>query len=195
MSHRLEIAKTLAALSTTALIGLACSKVPVAATEVPGTSSAPGPAAGEASCSHAEGKCGGHTEGDGACGAAKADAADKDAGAAAMASADAFEHSWSVAPGKFAEINLVLADKASVVATYTIEGGQMSWNVHSHVDDKAVIHHEGSDAKGEVEFVAPGDGIYSYMWTNKGDAEVKISVKLSARGQVKLHSTHPAAGS
>jgi len=168
----------------------ACDKADEQATEVPAATQT-GKTDGE--CLHTEGCCGGHTEGDGSCGAAKAEAAKAeaatpDAGKEAAALPKRFE--WMVEPGRFAEINVELADGATMTAAYEADG-IVAWNVHSHPDDKPKIHAEGDAAKGTQAFAADKGGLYSYIWVNKGKQAVKLTVDLSFEGTGRVHSTHP----
>jgi hypothetical protein len=42
-----------------------------------------------------------------------------------------------------------------------------------------------------VRFVADRDGMYSFLWQNKGTAPLTLDVELRVEGRVDLHSTHP----
>jgi hypothetical protein len=173
--------------------GLAsCNKSDKQATEVPQPK---GGAETDDECLHSEGCCGGHTEGDGSCGAAKAEAekaeqAAKEAGAGNDAAAQPERFEWTVAPGKFAEINVELGDGAKMSASFESDAA-MSWNVHSHPGDKPTIHQEGKDAKGALAFTAENGGLYSYLWVNKGKQAAKLVVELRIDGTGRVHSTHP----
>ena len=162
---------------------LACDKAGAPATEVPGA--AP-PTAREngGECLHSEGCCGGHTEGDGSCGQDEAiEPADPTA-------AEPRRFEWTVAPGKFAEINVELGEGAEMSATFRSDA-PLSWNVHSHVDDEATIHAKGTEAAGSPEFAAEAAGLYSYLWLNETEQPVKVTVELRISGTGRVHSTHP----
>lgn len=169
-----------------------CNKGDKQTTEVPDST---GSVKTEKECLHAEGCCGGHTEGDASCGAAKAEAEKAKAaaesaetGKEAVVAPQRFE--WTVEPGKFAEINVELSDGAKMTASYEADG-TVAWNVHSHVGDKATIHAEGKDAKGSQALAPDKGGLYSYLWVNKGKQAVKITVELRIEGTGRVHSTHP----
>lgn len=164
--------------------GLSCaSKSPAEATEVPAPSSRGG---AEASCRHELGRCGGHKPGDGACGGAAAGGVEP-SDANPMPLSDVV-----VAPGKFAEINLDMAEGSTAVVSFQSTGGALEWNVHSHEGDKAVIHAEGTGETGELRFAAPKAGPFSYLWKNVGAAPVRLTARLSAQGSVRVHSIHPS---
>jgi hypothetical protein len=164
--------------------GLACASRPTAeATEVPATASR---SSAEASCRHELGRCGGHKPGDGACGGASADAAEPARDTPTPLS------DVVVAPGKFAEINLEMAEGSTAVITFQAAGGPLEWNVHSHEGDKAVVHAEGTGEAGELRFAAPRSGPFSYLWKNPGSAPVRLTARLASEGSVRVHSVHPA---
>ncbi|MDC0675414.1 hypothetical protein [Nannocystis radixulma] len=166
-------------LSALATSGLACASAPKPeATEVP---AGPTPR-GEAACRHDLGRCGGHTPGDGKCGGAAAD------------SSSPLKNGIEevvLEPGKFAEINLKMAEGTSTEVTFTATGGPLEWNVHSHEGDTVVIHSQGTGTDGKVRFVAPRAGLYSYLWTNASAAPIRLTADLKANGQVRVHSIEP----
>ena len=166
----------------------ACDKRDKQTTEVPGATATTSTPSGDGECLHSEGCCGGHTEGDGSCGAAKAGAVSDSDVASATSEAQRFE--WTVEPGKFAEINVELAKGTEMTASFEADG-PLAWNVHSHPGDKPTIHAEGTDAKAKPAFTAEAGGPYSYLWANKGSKPVKLVVELRFAGGGKVHSTHP----
>lgn len=158
-------------------------KSPGEAVEVP---SQP-PSRGDASCRHELGRCGGHKPGDGACGAESAPAPSGDT----HVSKDIFT-ALVIEPGEFAEMNLQMLDGAAVTVEFAGTGAPIGWNVHSHAGEQTIVHAEGGTAADTVRFVADHDGVFSYLWQNKGRAPLTLDVKLRAEGAVTLHSTHPA---
>jgi hypothetical protein len=162
---------------------LACDKSSTPATEVPGAAS---PAAGEngGECLHSEGCCGGHTEGDGSCGQ------DEAAEPASPTAHEPRHFEWTIAPGKFAEINVELGDDAHMSATFRSDA-PLSWNIHSHVGNEATIHAKGSAAEGAPAFAAETSGLYSYLWVNETEQPVNVTVDLRISGTGRVHSTHP----
>jgi hypothetical protein len=182
------IATVLGALAGGGLGG--CDKTKTQTTEVPAGGGAPQPEP-DGECLHSEGCCGGHTKGDGSCGAQEAEAGATADAAAAAAPAEAQRFEWTVEPGKFAEINVELEDGAKMTASYDADGAPVAWNVHSHPGDKPTIHAEGSDAKGTQSFAPDKGGLYSYLGINKGKQPVKLTVELRIEGAGRVHSTHP----
>jgi hypothetical protein len=144
----------------------------------------------EKECLHSEGCCGGHTEGDGSCGAAKAEAEAAKQATDAEAAVGPQRFEWTIEPGKFAEINVELGDGAKMSASFAADAA-VSWNVHSHPGDEPLIHAEGRDAKGVPVFAAEKGGLYSVLWVNKGKQAVKLTVDLEIEGTGRVHSTVP----
>jgi hypothetical protein len=163
---------------------VACEKGGTPATEVPGAAPAEASAGREEECLHSEGCCGGHTEGDGSCG-------QDEAAEPASPTADEPRHfEWTIAPGKFAEINVELGEGAEMSASFQSDA-VLSWNVHSHVGNEATIHAKGSDAEGAPAFAAETSGLYSFLWVNETVQPVKVTVDLRISGTGRVHSTHP----
>jgi hypothetical protein len=193
MKHH-HILETLALLATTSAFFTGCDKSGAQATEVPaGQGATPGAPATE-ECLHADGCCGGHTPGDATCGEDKAapEAKSEDPPAKPEPAVAAWTKTWTVAPGDMAEINLELAAGDTMAAKFTSDGGTLKWNVHSHEGDKAVIHAQGNDAKGEPGHTAAKAGMYSFLWKNAGKKPVTLTIELELGGSAKVHSTHPA---
>jgi len=91
----------------------------------------------------------------------------------------------TVAPTKFAELNLDLPAGSRVTAAFTASAA-VAWNVHSHPGDRVVIHQEGVDATGTIDVAPASGGAYSLLWENKGTAPVELDlhVELSGGGTV-----------
>lgn len=177
-----DILVILGALASTSL---ACaSKTRTEAIELPAGPPRNGP---ESSCKHELGRCGGHTPGDGACGAAS-DTAKSDA----VTPGSAPLNDIVLAAGEFAEINFEMGGNSAIDVVFQAAGGPVEWNVHSHNGDKVVIHAEGKGAEGTVHFAAPGGGHYSYLWKNSSTLPVRLTARLTAQGVVRVQSVHPA---
>ena len=156
---------------------------PTEATEVPAKTGRP---AGETSCRHELGRCGGHLPGDGSCGAISPD----DRVAAAANAPEGHLNDVRLQPGEFAEINLEMADTAVITAQFTAIGGDLAWNVHSHESERVVIHEQGTSGAGRVRFTATKGGAFSLLWKNDATAPVTLRVTLKTAGAVKVVSVH-----
>lgn len=115
------------------------------------------------------------------------------AGPAASTSPDpAWTRRWVVAPGDMAEINVELAAGDAMAATFSTDGAALSWNVHSHRGDEAIIHDEGSDATGTLRHASNEGGMVSFLWMNRSTTPVVLRIDLVLGGTARVHSTHPA---
>jgi hypothetical protein len=101
------------------------------------------------------------------------------------------ERTFTVAPGAFAEANLLMNAGDTATAAFTADGGALAWDVHSHHGDDVTIHEEGLGGTGAIDFTAPETGGFSYLWKNHNDAPVTLVITLTLRGGTRLHSWHP----
>lgn len=112
--------------------------------------------------------------------------------AASTTPAPAWARRWVVAPGDMAEINVELAAGDTMAASFSTDGAALSWNVHSHRGDEAIIHDEGSDAAGTLRHAANEAGMVSFLWMNRGTTRVVLRIELVLGGTARVDSTHPA---
>ncbi|MBL8276381.1 MAG: hypothetical protein JNL93_06765 [Pelomonas sp.] len=90
----------------------------------------------------------------------------------------AFVHAGKIAPKKFVEICGKLAKGEQVGWQFTANG-PTNFNIHYHVG-KDVTYPERRNAvdKGDGTLAVTLDQDYCWMWTNKGEAEVTLEVRL-----------------
>ena len=90
-----------------------------------------------------------------------------------------FEHTQSVASGKFVEICETLA-KGSAAAWQFKASAPLNFNVHFH-QGKEVAFPEKQDGVSELRgtLIAKSNNDYCWMWTNKGDTPTTLSVLLT----------------
>jgi hypothetical protein len=178
------------ALAGSGVLASGCAKATRQSSEVPAAPTSDANAS-ERECLHSEGCCGGHTRGDASCCQDQTDTRTADAKRDASTSA-AWSRTWTVAPGEMAEINLELAAGDTMAARFSTDGGVLSWNVHSHEGNEAIIHAKGDAASGRPEHTAAKPGMYSFLWHNSSRTPVRLTVTLELGGAAKVHSTHPA---
>lgn len=89
-----------------------------------------------------------------------------------------FEHSASVAPGKFVELCGKLA-KGQAVAWSFNSAQPMDFNIHYHQGEQVVfpVKHNGVAAL-DGQLAVPLDQDYCWMWSNKTSAAVALAVRL-----------------
>ncbi|MBL8520074.1 MAG: hypothetical protein JNK75_05315 [Betaproteobacteria bacterium] len=90
----------------------------------------------------------------------------------------AFAHAGKIAPKKFIEICGKLAKGEQVGWQFTATG-PTNFNIHYHVG-KDVLYPERRNAvdKGDGTLMVALDQDYCWMWSNKGDTEVNLEVRL-----------------
>lgn len=90
-----------------------------------------------------------------------------------------FDHTQSVASGKFVEICETLA-KDSAVAWQFKASAPLNFNVHFH-QGKEVAFPEKQDGVSELQgtLFAKSKEDYCWMWTNKGSAPITLGVLLA----------------
>jgi hypothetical protein len=104
--------------------------------------------------------------------------------------------SWTLYPRMWAEVDLRIAAGAEVVAEFAAEGGEVSWNVHSHPVETSpaifVVVAEGAASRATVPCTPVSPGVYSYLFGNDRNAgPVRLSIELRLKGDVRLEGVKP----
>ncbi|HWC03956.1 MAG TPA: hypothetical protein VHF87_14460 [Methylomirabilota bacterium] len=104
--------------------------------------------------------------------------------------------SWTLYPRMWAEIDLRLAAGAEAVAEVTVEGGEVSWNLHVHPEDAKPMAfltlQQGSAAHATVRCAPDESGRYSYLFGNDGNpGPVRLRIELRLRGDARLEAIRP----
>jgi hypothetical protein len=104
--------------------------------------------------------------------------------------------SWTLYPRMWAEVDLRFAAGAEAVAEITAEGGEVSWNLHSHPDEKSpatfVVLAKGAAARVTVPSAPATPGFYSYLFGNdRGAGTVRLRVELTLKGDIRLLDVRP----
>lgn len=86
-----------------------------------------------------------------------------------------FEHSASIAPGKFIEICSKFS-KGQLLSWTFKSDHPMQFNIHYHEGKKVEFPARLQGATtAEARLEAPVDQDYCWLWANKGDAEARLS--------------------
>lgn len=90
-----------------------------------------------------------------------------------------FEHRFTVAPGKFAELCGALPQGAEVRWAFDADAA-LDFNVHYHVG-REVVYPERRPARLSAEglLTAALAQDYCWMWTNRGAQPVRLDVRLA----------------
>lgn len=103
---------------------------------------------------------------------------------------------WTLYPKMWAELDLRLSTGAEAVADITAEGGEVSWNIHTHPPDAApstfTVLAQGVDARATVRCMPSAAGFYSYLFANnRGQGPVRLRIELRLTGDARLEAVRP----
>lgn len=104
--------------------------------------------------------------------------------------------SWTLYPRMWAEIDLRLTAGAEAVAEVTAEGGEVSWNLHSHPVEESpatfVVLAQGAAARATVRCAPDAPGFYSYLFGNdRTPGTVRLRIELRLSGDARLLGIKP----
>lgn len=104
--------------------------------------------------------------------------------------------SWTLYPRMWAEIDLRLAAGAETVAEITVEGGEVSWNLHSHPAEGSpatfVTLAQGASARTTVRCLPDSPGLYSYLFGNdRSPGPLRLRIELRLSGDAHLLGVKP----
>ena len=99
-------------------------------------------------------------------------------------------------PRMWAELDLRLAAGAEAVAEITAEGGDVSWNLHSHPPEAPptafVMLAQGVASRATVRCAPDAPGQYSYLFGNDRNAgPVRVRIELTLTGEGRLEAVKP----
>jgi hypothetical protein len=102
---------------------------------------------------------------------------------------------WTLYPGMWAELDLRLAAGAEAEADVTVEGGEVSWNLHTHPPDApasaVVTLDRGTAARATVRCAPASAGWYSYLFANETAGSIRLRVVLRLAGESRLEAVKP----
>jgi hypothetical protein len=96
----------------------------------------------------------------------------------------------------WAEVDLRMAAGAEAVAEVTAEGGEVSWNLHSHPNETSpatfIVLAQGAATHATVPCVPDSPGVYSYLFGNEANAgPVRLRIELRLKGDARLDAVKP----
>jgi hypothetical protein len=103
---------------------------------------------------------------------------------------------WTLYPRMWAELDLRMVGTAEAVAEISVEGGQVSWNLHTHPPDAPLSAYQvlaqGVAARATVRCAPEAPGLYSYLFGNdRADRPVRLRVELHLTGDARLEAVKP----
>jgi hypothetical protein len=104
--------------------------------------------------------------------------------------------SWTLYPRMWAEVDLRLVAGAEAVAEVTAEGGEVTWNLHSHPITESpgtfVVLGQGVAGQASVRCAPEAPGFYSYLFENdRAAGPVRLRVEITLRGDARLEAVKP----
>jgi hypothetical protein len=103
---------------------------------------------------------------------------------------------WTLYPRMWAEVDLRLGASAAAVAEITVDGGEVSWNLHTHPSDAAPsvfqLLAQGVATRTTVRCAPETPGLYSYLFGNdRGAGPVRVRVEIRLTGDARLLAVKP----
>jgi hypothetical protein len=104
--------------------------------------------------------------------------------------------SWTLYPDMWAEIDLRVGPGGEAVAEVTAEGGEVSWDLHTHPPESApsasVTIDRGVAGRATVRCAPEAAGWYSYLVRNdRGAAPVRVRIDMRLSGDVRVDAVKP----
>ena len=89
------------------------------------------------------------------------------------------EVTCTLAPGKTAEIKLVMKEGDQAEYAWVADGGRINFDLHAHGGGRSVTYEKGSGAtSGEGGILAPFEGEHGWFWRNRDKTPVSVTLKL-----------------
>lgn len=89
------------------------------------------------------------------------------------------EVSFTLAPGDYTEVKLIMAEGDSAEYAWVAEGGRINFDLHAHGDGQSIDYERGrGETAGEGSFQAPFAGEHGWFWRNRDDADVTVTLQL-----------------
>jgi len=88
------------------------------------------------------------------------------------------EVTFTLAPGEYTEIKLVMNEGGSAEYEWAAEGGRINYDLHAHGGGKSVDYEKGrGETSGEGSFEAPFAGDHGWFWRNRDKVDVTVTLK------------------
>lgn len=97
------------------------------------------------------------------------------------------EITFTLAPGDYTEIKMVMAEGNTAEYEWAAEGGRINYDLHAHGGGKSVDYEKGrGETSGSGSFQAAFAGDHGWFWRNRDKADVTVTLKLRGEyGEVK----------
>jgi len=89
------------------------------------------------------------------------------------------EVTFTLTPGAYTEVKLVMAEGASANYQWTGTGGRVNFDLHAHGGGKSHTYEKGrGKTKGEGSFTAPFAGEHGWFWRNRDKQDITVTLQL-----------------
>lgn len=86
---------------------------------------------------------------------------------------------FTLEPGEFTEIKLVMAENDQAQYAWTSTGGRINFDLHAHGGGQSVTYEKGRGATdGDGSIQAPFVGEHGWFWRNRDDEAVTVTLEL-----------------
>ncbi|WP_346911252.1 transmembrane anchor protein [uncultured Roseibium sp.] len=86
---------------------------------------------------------------------------------------------FTLEPGEYTEIKLVMKEGDTAEYDWVAEGGRINYDLHAHGGGKSIDYEKGrgkTDGKGS--FTAPFPGDHGWFWRNRDNADITVTLQL-----------------
>lgn len=86
---------------------------------------------------------------------------------------------FTLEPGAFSEVKLVMVEGQEASYAWVAEGGRINFDLHAHGGGQSHTYEKGrGETMGEGELVAPFDGEHGWFWRNRDRQDVTVTLQL-----------------
>lgn len=86
---------------------------------------------------------------------------------------------FTLAPGDFTEVKLVMNAGDTAEYAWAAEGGRINFDLHAHGSGQSTTYEKGrGETGGEGSFEAAFDGEHGWFWRNRDKSDVTVTLQL-----------------
>lgn len=87
---------------------------------------------------------------------------------------------FTLEPGEFTEIKLVMAEGDAARYAWVAEGGRINFDLHAHGGGKSHTYEKGRGATvGEGDILAPFAGEHGWFWRNRDKSAITVTLQVA----------------
>lgn len=86
---------------------------------------------------------------------------------------------FTLEPGEFTEIKATMEEGATLIYSWTSEGGRINFDLHAHAGGENITYEKGrGKTEGEGSFETPFAGDHGWFWRNRDKEAVTVTLQL-----------------